>query len=47
MRLESALKWLRSPKLLVPSIFWGWVAGPALAWLIILAFRCRRGMRPD
>ncbi len=34
--LKDALKWLRSPKLLVPSLFWGWVVGPALAWLIIL-----------
>ena len=33
--LEEALKWLQSPKLLVPCLFWGWVAGPALAWLII------------
>ena len=33
--LKEALKWLRSPKLLVPSLFWGWVVGPALAWLII------------
>jgi BASS family bile acid:Na+ symporter len=33
--LKVALKWLRSPKLLVPSLFWGWVVGPALAFLII------------
>jgi ACR3 family arsenite efflux pump ArsB len=33
--LKDALKWLRSPKLIVPSLFWGWVAGPALTWLII------------
>jgi len=33
--LKDALKWLKSPKLLVPCILWGWVAGPALAWLII------------
>ena len=33
--LKVALKWLRSPRLLVPSLLWGWVVGPALAWLII------------
>ena len=33
--LKEALKWLRSPKLLVPSLLWGWVVGPAVAWLII------------
>ena len=27
--LKVALKWLRSPKLLVPTFFWGWVVGPA------------------
>ncbi|MEI7900639.1 MAG: hypothetical protein WCK89_10310 [bacterium] len=32
--LKQALKWLRSPKLLVPCILWSWVAGPALAWLL-------------
>jgi BASS family bile acid:Na+ symporter len=26
---------LKSPRLIVPALFWGWVAGPALAWLII------------
>jgi len=33
--LKVALKWLRSPKLLVPCLLWSWVAGPALAWLLI------------
>jgi predicted Na+-dependent transporter len=33
--LKEALKWLRSPKLVVPTLLWGWVVGPALAWLII------------
>jgi BASS family bile acid:Na+ symporter len=32
--LKEALKWLRSPKLLVPCILWSWVIGPALAWLL-------------
>ena len=45
--LKEALKWLRSPKLVVPTLLWGWVAGPALAWLIILVLpsvggTCRR-----
>ena len=41
--MKEALKWLRSPKLLVPSLFWGWVAGPALAWLIILVLPLSEG----
>jgi len=41
--LKEALKWLRSPKLLVPSLFWGWVVGPALAWLIILVLPLSEG----
>ena len=41
--LKEALKWLRSPKLLVPCLFWGWVAGPALAWLIILILPLSEG----
>ena len=41
--LKDALKWLRSPKLLVPCLFWGWVVGPALAWLIILVFPLSEG----
>lgn len=32
--LKLALKWLRSPKLLIPCILWSWVIGPALAWLL-------------
>jgi predicted Na+-dependent transporter len=32
--LKDAIKWLRSPKLLVPCILWSWVFGPALAWLL-------------
>ena len=34
---------MRSPKLLVPSLFWGWVVGPALAWLIILILPLSEG----
>jgi bile acid:Na+ symporter, BASS family len=41
--LKEALKWLRSPKLLLPTILWGWVVGPALAWLIILALPLSEG----
>jgi BASS family bile acid:Na+ symporter len=33
--LKDALKWMKSPKLLIPSLLWGWVVGPALALLII------------
>jgi predicted Na+-dependent transporter len=32
--VKEALKWLRSPKLLVPCILWSWVVGPVLAWLL-------------
>jgi BASS family bile acid:Na+ symporter len=41
--LKEALKWLRSPKLLVPSLLWGWVVGPALALLIILVLPLSEG----
>jgi bile acid:Na+ symporter, BASS family len=41
--LKDALKWLRSPKLVLPTVIWGWVAGPALAWLIILALPLSEG----
>jgi BASS family bile acid:Na+ symporter len=41
--LKVALKWLRSPKLLVPCLLWSWVVGPALAWLIILALPLSEG----
>jgi BASS family bile acid:Na+ symporter len=41
--LKEAIKWLRRPKLLVPSLFWGWVVGPALAWLIILVLPLSEG----
>jgi len=41
--LKEALKWLRSPKLVVPTVMWGWVVGPALAWLIILALPLSEG----
>jgi BASS family bile acid:Na+ symporter len=41
--LKDALKWLRNPKLLVPSLFWGWIAGPALAWLLIQIFPLSAG----
>jgi len=33
--LKESLKWLRSRELVVPTLLWGWVVGPALAWLII------------
>jgi BASS family bile acid:Na+ symporter len=41
--LKEALKWLRSPKLVVPTLLWGWVVGPAFAWLIILALPLSEG----
>jgi len=41
--LKAALKWLRSPKLVVPTFVWGWVVGPALAWLIIAALPLSTG----
>lgn len=41
--LKEALKWLRSPKLLLPSLIWGWVVGPALAFLIILILPLSEG----
>jgi bile acid:Na+ symporter, BASS family len=41
--LKDALKWLRNPKLFVPTLVWGWVVGPALAWLIILALPLSEG----
>ncbi len=34
--LKEALRWLRSPRLVGPAILWGWVVGPALAWLITM-----------
>lgn len=33
--LKDALKSLRSAKLIAPTLIWGWVAGPAIAWLLI------------
>jgi len=41
--LKDALKWLRSTKLVVPTLLWGWVVGPALAWLIILLLPLSEG----
>ena len=41
--LKEAIKWLRSPKLFVPSLFWGWIVGPALAFLIILVLPLSEG----
>ena len=32
--LKTALKWLKSPKLLVPAFLWSWIVCPAFAWLI-------------
>ncbi len=33
--LKEAMKWIRSPRLVAPTLFWGWIAGPLIAWLII------------
>jgi BASS family bile acid:Na+ symporter len=33
--LKDALRSLRSPRLIVPTLLWGWVIGPMLAFLII------------
>ena len=33
--LKGALRSLRSLKLVVPTLVWGWVVGPATAWMII------------
>ena len=33
--LKEALKSLRSLKLIAPTLIWGWVVGPAIAWLLI------------
>ena len=41
--LKVALKWLRSPKLLVPTFLWGWVVGPLIAWLLILVLPLSEG----
>jgi len=41
--LKEAIKWLRNAKLIVPTLLWGWVVGPALAWLIILLFPLSEG----
>jgi BASS family bile acid:Na+ symporter len=41
--LKDALKWLRSPKLVLPTLIWGWVAGPALALLIVLMLPLSEG----
>lgn len=41
--LKVALKWLRSPQLVVPTLLWGWVVGPAVAWLLILALPLSEG----
>ena len=41
--LKEAIKWLRSPKLILPALLWGWVVGPALAWLIIFLFPLSEG----
>ena len=33
--LKEALKSLRSAKLIAPTLIWGWMVGPAIAWLLI------------
>ena len=35
LNLREALRTLRSPRAIALILFWGWVVGPALAWLII------------
>ncbi len=34
LNLPEALKTLRSPRFVVLTVVWGWLVGPALAWLI-------------
>lgn len=41
--LKEATKSLLSPRLIVPTVFWGWIAGPAVAWLIIQIFPLAAG----
>ncbi len=41
--LKLALKWLRSPKLVVSTLFWGWVVGPALALLLVAVLPLSEG----
>lgn len=33
--LKDAIKSLRSLKLIAPTLIWGWIVGPAVAWLLI------------
>jgi BASS family bile acid:Na+ symporter len=41
--LREAIKSLQNPRLIGGSLFWGWIAGPALAWLIILVLPLSEG----
>ena len=41
--LKDALKSLRSAKLIAPTLIWGWVVGPAIAWLLILVLPLSEG----
>ena len=42
--LKGALKWMRNPKLIVPCLVWGWVVGPAVAWLLIQVLPLTEGL---
>ncbi len=35
LKLQEAVGSLRSVRIIALVLFWGWVAGPALAWLLI------------
>lgn len=41
--LKEAIKSMRSPRLVAPTLFWGWIAGPLIAWLIILLLPLTEG----
>ena len=39
---------LKNPRFVLLILIWGWVVGPAVAWLLNeRSFRCRSHMRPD
>jgi hypothetical protein len=35
LEAREALRIFRNPRFVVPTLLWGWLVGPALAWLII------------
>ena len=41
--LKDALKSLRSARLIAPTLIWGWIVGPAIAWLLILVLPLSEG----